>query len=76
LLPSEVVERTKKGFSYPFNKWLFDSGDPEIVFEINKQTQFFKKPYLEFLFSKAKDGSFKHQFWSVYIFSKWFASRF
>jgi len=76
LLPSEVVERTKKGFSYPFNKWLFDSGDPEIVFEINKQTQFFKKPYLEFLFNKAKDGSFKHQFWSVYIFSKWFASRF
>jgi asparagine synthetase B (glutamine-hydrolysing) len=75
-LPPEVLSRAKKGFSYPFNKWLFESGDPEIVFELNKQTQFFHKKYLQFLFDHAENGSFKHQFWSIYFFSKWYMSRF
>jgi len=76
LVSPKVLGREKKGFTYPFNKWIFEGGNPDIVFEINKQTQFFKKPYLEFLYKQAKDGKFKHQFWSVYIFSRWFASRF
>ncbi|MEY4503758.1 MAG: hypothetical protein RL154_50 [Pseudomonadota bacterium] len=76
LLPNEILNRDKKGFSYPFNKWLFEIGDPEVVFELNIKTQFFHKKYLNFLFNQAKRGSFKHQFWGVYIFSKWYISRF
>lgn len=76
IVPQEVLNRPKKGFSYPFNKWLFESGDPEIVLELNKRTQFFHKAPLEFLYKSAKNGKFKQQFWSVYIFSKWYISRF
>ena len=76
MVPSEVLERPKKGFSYPFNTWLFEVGDPEIVLELNKHTQFFHKAPLEFLYNSAKRGKFKHHFWAVYLFSKWYLSRF
>lgn len=76
LLPNEVLTRRKKGFTHPFNKWLFELADPEIVFTLNTKTQFFHKKYLDFLYKNAQKGSFKHQFWTIYIFSKWYIKRF
>ncbi len=75
-LPYEVLTREKKGFTHPFNKWLFEIADPEIVFALNIKTQFFNKKYLDFLYKNAQKGSFKHQFWTIYIFSKWYIKRF
>ncbi len=76
LIPQEIIDREKKGFSYPFNRWIFEDGDPEMIFRLNDKTHFFHKKYLDFLYKNAKKGSFKHQFWSIYLFSKWFESRF
>ena len=74
-IPSEIINRTKKGFNSPFNEWIFQEyGNSilDIILEVNKETDFFNESYLKQIFELARDRKFKQHLWSIFIFSKWF----
>lgn len=74
-IPSEIVNRTKKGFNPPYNEWIFDEYRDSLlntVLLVNKETNLFNEDYLIKIYHLAKEGKFKQHFWSLYIFSKWF----
>ena len=78
-IPSEIINRTKKGFNSPYNEWLFETfGDDlyKTILEVNNQTEFFNKNYLDFIYTQAKENKFKQHFYSLYIFSKWYKKNF
>ncbi len=70
-LPERIVNRKKKGFSYPFLEWLVSSNELSIIKEVNKKRKFFSEDGVDFLLAQAKKGKFKHHIWGVYLFSKW-----
>lgn len=78
-IPSEIVNRTKKGFNPPYNEWIFDEYRDSLlntVLLVNKETNLFNEDYLIKIYHLAKEGKFKQHFWSLYIFSKWFINNY
>lgn len=70
-LPSEIVNRKKKGFSYPFLEWLVNSNEFSVIREVNQKYNFFHEEGIDFLMLQAKRGKFKHHIWGLYLFCKW-----
>ena len=75
-LPHEVIDRKKRGFSYPHIEWLFASEYPQKMVEINEETGFFKKDQLQFLLQNAKRNRFSRHFWLVLAFLLWYERNF
>ena len=75
-LPHSIVYRKKKGFSSPFLEWYYDVYGKEILVRLkrmNDELGWFKKDFLEFLFSEGQKGHFKLHMWSLILFEKWFS---
>ncbi len=75
-LPRSIVDRKKRGFSYPHMEWLFVSEYPQKMVAINKQAGFFREDQLQFLIQNAKRNRFSRHFWLVLAFLLWFERRF
>ncbi|MEA1916016.1 MAG: asparagine synthase (glutamine-hydrolyzing) [Campylobacterota bacterium] len=70
-LPQTIVNRKKKGFSYPYMKWLVENNSLEIIKSVNKDTLLFKKDYIDGLILGANRGKFKNHIYALYNLSHW-----
>ncbi|MRI59103.1 MAG: asparagine synthase (glutamine-hydrolyzing) [Epsilonproteobacteria bacterium] len=75
-IPRSVIERKKRGFSYPHMEWIQRSDLIEKMREINDQILFFKPDQLDFLIQSAKRNRFSRHFWLVLAFLLWFERKF
>lgn len=73
-LPKEIVNRRKKGFSYPFIEWFYKEKKDilESWLEINYQHNFFNEEFLKFLYEEGKYKRFKQHIWGIEMFNRWF----
>ncbi len=74
-LPYEIVHRSKKGFNSPYNEWLFEEFDEEIlniILIVNKQTNFFKEEYIRFIYNQGKNNKLKQHLYALWLFSRWY----
>ncbi len=70
-LPSSIIERKKKGFSYPYMEWLHRSGELEVIDRVDRELGLFRRETLDFLLERSKRGRFKHQLYAVWFLCKW-----
>jgi asparagine synthase (glutamine-hydrolysing) len=78
-IPSEIINRQKKGFNSPFNEWLFEEFKEKLlqdISEVNNQTNLFNKTYLNYLYDNAKQNKLKQHFYAVWLFSKWYKKNY
>ena len=66
-----IVNRKKKGFSNPYMEYLIQSGEIDIIEQVNEKTRLFKKEVLLRYLQTAKKGTFKQHIWGLYVLSKW-----
>ena len=70
-LDDKILKRKKKGFSNPYMEYLVNSGEINIIKEVNAQTGMFKAKELDEYIQRAKSGSFKQHLWGLYVLSVW-----
>ncbi|BCD68779.1 asparagine synthase (glutamine-hydrolyzing) [Nitratiruptor sp. YY09-18] len=71
-----IIERKKRGFSYPWLEWCRRKNiDVELV-KINREAGFFKPEQLQFLIENAKRNRFTRHYWLVFAFLYWWKRRF
>lgn len=78
-IPSEIINRSKKGFNSPFNEWLFKEYKDKIldvILEVNNETNLFNNDYIIRIYELAKENKFKQHLYSLYVFSLWFKKEF
>lgn len=74
-IPSEIINRTKKGFNSPFNEWLFNEYDSKLLDDIkkvNKESNLFNDSYINELYEMAKINKQKQHFYALWHFSRWY----
>jgi len=76
ILPSQIANRDKKGFSYPYMQWLKEDGSLEVIRKVSEESGLFDRANIEFYMKPRKDKGFRHHLWGLYIFSRWFDRRF
>jgi asparagine synthase (glutamine-hydrolysing) len=74
-LPSEIIERKKRGFSYPYMEWLVEENELELIRKVNSEYKIFVDDEVDFLLSKANSGGFKHQIFALYMYCRWLSKR-
>jgi len=74
-LPSEIIERKKRGFSYPYMEWLIEENELELIRTVNKKHKIFVDDEVDFLLEKASSGGFKHQIFVLYMYCRWLDKR-
>jgi len=78
-IPSEIINRTKKGFNSPFNEWLNEEYGKSIldtILEVNNITNLFNESYINHIYSLSLDKKFKQHLYSLFIFSLWFKKEY
>ena len=78
-IPSEIINRSKKGFNSPFNEWLIKEYKDKIldvILEVNNETNLFNNDYIIHIYELAKANKFKQHLYSLYVFSLWFKKEF
>ncbi|MCF6340361.1 MAG: asparagine synthase (glutamine-hydrolyzing) [Sulfurimonas sp.] len=70
-LNEKILSRKKKGFSNPYMEYLIESKKIELIQEVNKKTNLFKKEKLDEYIKKAPTGAFKQHIWGLYVLSVW-----
>ncbi|BCD60948.1 MULTISPECIES: asparagine synthase (glutamine-hydrolyzing) [unclassified Nitratiruptor] len=75
-IPQEIIQRKKKGFSYPYMQWMKQSELFEKIPKLNEQYDIFKKDQVEFLMENAKRNRFSRHFWLVFAHLLWLDENF
>jgi len=75
-IPHSIIDRKKRGFSYPVIEWLLASSYTEKIKKINQNAGFFDANQLEFLIQSVRRNKFSRHFWLVVAFLVWFERRF
>ncbi len=70
-MPQDIVERKKRGFSYPYLEWLLEENELELIRRVQKERKIFNNDTLEFILSKAPSGGFKHHIFALYMLCRW-----
>ncbi|WP_353661714.1 asparagine synthase (glutamine-hydrolyzing) [Hydrogenimonas sp. SS33] len=70
-LPEEILQRKKKGFSYPFAEWLHEEGEGEWLMEANAKRRFFRPDALRFIVEASRKKRFKHHFYTLWHYMRW-----
>jgi asparagine synthase (glutamine-hydrolysing) len=74
-IPTEIINRTKKGFNSPFNEWLFLEFDNKLlsdILQINNQINLFNEEYIKYIYENAKQNKLKQHFYALWLFCKWY----
>ena len=74
-LPDEILQRKKKGFSYPYMEWLHESGELAVIERVDSELKLFRPDALAFMIEKSKKGRFKHHLYAVWFLCKWLEKR-
>ena len=74
-LPDEILQRKKKGFSYPYMEWLHESGELAVIERVDSELKLFHPDALAFMIEKSKKGRFKHHLYAVWFLCKWLEKR-
>ncbi len=74
-LPSEIINRRKKGFAYPFLEWLKEKNEFRIIVDINRKSKIFNEEYLKEII-KTGHKRYKQHLWTLYLFSRWYEKEF
>ena len=74
-LPSEIINRRKKGFAYPFLEWLKEENEFRLIVDVNRETKIFNEEYLKEII-KTGHKRYKQHLWTLYLFSKWLKKEF
>ncbi len=75
-IPQSIIERKKRGFSYPMIEWIQKSIYIQKIVSINNEAGFFDAKQLKFLIESVKRNRFSRHFWLVVAFLLWFERRF
>ncbi len=76
-LPQEIIDRKKKGFSYPFIEWLKISGELDKIYEAQRRYGIFRDEALDELIKRSgKQSRFKHHIYALYFLSAWLLRHF
>ncbi len=70
VIPAELIERQKQGFTVPVYEWFFDKLGDEIRRELEQfcqQTDFLNYSEIK----KLLDGGFAYQVWYIFNFALW-----
>lgn len=70
-LPYDIVDRKKRGFSYPYMEWLLEENELELIRRVQRERKIFNNDTLEFILSKAPSGGFKHHIFALYMLCRW-----
>ncbi len=71
-LPQKIIQRKKKGFSYPFIEWLKEENELKIIDEVQEKLRIFRQEQLDLLLAKSRNSKrFKHHIFAIYLLSKW-----
>jgi asparagine synthase (glutamine-hydrolysing) len=71
-IPHSVIERRKKGFSYPFIEWMNEEGELDRITQLNSKYKLFDPEMLDFMIGRAKlKGKFKYHLFSIYMYLRW-----
>ena len=71
-LPPEIINRKKKGFSYPFIEWLKELDELKVIDEVKERLGVFRDSQLQALLHRSKRSKrFKHHIFAIYLLSKW-----
>ncbi|MGW8168515.1 MAG: asparagine synthase (glutamine-hydrolyzing) [Sulfurovaceae bacterium] len=70
-MPQDIVERKKRGFSYPYMEWLLEENELEVIRRVQRERKIFNDEALEFVLSKAPSGGFKHHIFALYMLCRW-----
>ena len=74
-LPSSILARKKKGFSYPWVEWLHESGEIRRLFDFNRKTGLFREEPLRFIVEKSRKGRFGHHLYALWFLALWMERR-
>ena len=74
-LPDEILQRKKKGFTYPYMEWLHESGELAVIERVDSELKLFHPDALAFMIEKSKKGRFKHHLYAVWFLCKWLEKR-
>lgn len=70
-IPASIIERKKKGFSYPFMEWLQETGELQCIERVQEKKGLFHEEKLQFLLKQGKQGMFKQHLFSLYMLCRW-----
>lgn len=71
-LPTNIINRKKKGFASPYLEWLIEAGELERIKKVNEKTGLFYEEALDEYINRAKQGRYKQHIWGLYLFSRWY----
>jgi asparagine synthase (glutamine-hydrolysing) len=78
-IPDTIINRQKKGFNSPFNEWLFLEYKDKLLEDIllvNKQIDIFNEKYIKYIYENAKQNKLKQHFYALWLFCRWYKSRY
>ncbi|BAF70754.1 asparagine synthase (glutamine-hydrolyzing) [Nitratiruptor sp. SB155-2] len=75
-IPQEILQRKKKGFSYPYMEWIKQSELFEKIPKLNEQYGVFRDDQIGFLLEHAKRNRFSRHFWLVLAYLLWIDKNF
>jgi len=74
-IPSEIINRPKKGFNSPYNEWLHEEFKDSLlntILKANNMHNLFNEEYLKDIYIQAKNNKLKQHFYVLYNFSLWY----
>lgn|GEM_PF-6591801 len=67
---TQIVNRKKKGFNYPYMEWLQESGELAVIERIQAKMNLFNESEVEMYLEKGRQGMFKQHLFSLYMLCK------
>ncbi len=71
LLPSEIVNRRKKGLNYPFIEWILEEEGLEAIEKMQKRWGILDEKHWRSLADKARTGRFRQHLFPLYLLARW-----
>ena len=78
-IPSEIINRSKKGFNSPYNEWLHEEFKDELlntVLKANNMHNLFNEEYIKEIFIQSKNNKLKQHFYVLFNFSLWYLKNY
>ncbi len=70
-LPLSIVNRKKRGFSYPFITWLEEAGGFKTIRQLNEKHKIFDAKVLKGYLQQAAKGGYKQHVFGIYLLLRW-----
>jgi asparagine synthase (glutamine-hydrolysing) len=75
-LPDTVINRKKRGFSYPYMEWLLEENALELIKKVQSKHKIFHEDHLNAILNKVDSGGFKNQIFAIYMYCRWLERKY